>query len=166
MRHIDVPYFGIIDPFSVEEEYVGELGLRDVAVMLNLNFEAHWISPDKLHAVTDLLNNVAAIDDRNRQHLCKQYMKADSNTVRYYLEFMQEKIWRSALELLVDFSDQSIPPREQLLHKMHLTSVGFYPDKQDGFAVFDYSIGYDYTEYFLALNLNEEGALQEITMEL
>ncbi len=166
MRHIDVPYFGIIDPFSVEEEYPGELELRDVNVLLHLNFDSHWISPDKLRAVKDLLDNVVAIDNRNRQLLQEQYTHADGHTLRYYLEFMQEKIWRTELEQLVDFSNGSIPPREQLLHRLHLISAGFYPDREDGFAVFDYSIGRDYTRYVLALYLSEEGTLQEMTIEL
>lgn len=163
---MDIPHFGIIDPFSVEEEYSGGLELKNVDVLLNLNFEAQWISPDKLQAVKDLLDNIHAIDDKNRQYLREQYTNANNHTVRYYLEFLQENIWRSALETLVDFSNQSIPPREQMLHSMHLISVGFYPDKEDGFAVFDYCMGLDYTEYVLALNLSEQGELQEMTMEL
>jgi hypothetical protein len=166
MRHIDIPYFGIIDPFSVEEEYSGGLELRNVEVMLDLNFETQWISPDRLQAVKDVLDKITVIDDKNRQLLREQYMDPALHKVRYYLEFLQEKIWRSALEVLVDFSNQSTPPREQMLNSMHLVRAGFYPDLENGFAVFDYSIGYDYTEYVLTLSLNANGELQEITTEM
>jgi hypothetical protein len=166
MPKIDIPHFGSIDPFSVEEEYNESFQFRGKEVLLDLHFEAQWISPDKLKTVKDMLDDLVFIEAKNRQRLRRDFGATSDNTVKYYLEFLQEKIWRSALEELVDFTNGSITPVEQLFASLHLVRIGFYPDNEDVFSVFDYSIGDDYTEYVIAMNCTQAGELQMMTMEL
>ena len=52
-----------------------------------------------------------------------------------------------------------------LLKKLHLVRVGLYPDSEEQFAIFDYSIGKDLTNYLVVINTDENGNLDYMTME-
>ena len=52
-----------------------------------------------------------------------------------------------------------------LLKKLHLVRVGLYPDSKDQFAIFDYSIGKELTNYLVVINTDENGNLEYMTME-
>jgi hypothetical protein len=52
-----------------------------------------------------------------------------------------------------------------MLSKLHLVRVGLYPDSEDEFAIFDYSIGQELTQYLVVINTNEDGEIDYMTME-
>jgi hypothetical protein len=54
---------------------------------------------------------------------------------------------------------------EQLLKSIHLMRIGLYPDSEDYVAVFDYTIDEDATDYVLAVQFDEAGAVQDISMD-
>ncbi len=168
MPKINIPYFTPIDPFNLEEddEHIGELILRGKEVMLDINIEAHWIEPYRLEAVKKMMGRLVSIDAGNRQRLYEEYIDPNGTMVRYYLQYHLEKIWRKALEQLIDFSNKEISPIDQLFKCLHLVRVGFYPLNEDVFATFDYCLDINATEYMIVLNFNLEGNLQEMTMEL
>lgn len=167
---INIPYFNPIDPFNLddEEEHIGELILRGKEVLLDINIESNrsWIEPYKLEAVKNIMGRIVSMDAGNRQRLHKEYIDPGGTMVRYYLQYHLEKIWRKALERLVDFDNKEISPIDQLFRCLHLVRVGFYPENEDVFAIFDYCIDIDYTEYVIVINYNLQGNLQEMTMEL
>lgn len=44
--------------------------------------------------------------------------------------------------------------------------MGLYPDSDDQFAIFDYSIGPEITQYLVVLFIDEFGDLDYITMQV
>ena len=52
----------------------------------------------------------------------------------------------------------------KLLNKLHLIRVGIYPEGEE-FAVFDYTVNPDLTNFVIAVNTDENGNLDYITME-
>jgi hypothetical protein len=54
---------------------------------------------------------------------------------------------------------------EQLLKAIHLKRIGLYPDSDDYVAVFDYTIDEDATNYVLAVEFDEAGAVIGISMD-
>lgn len=40
-----------------------------------------------------------------------------------------------------------------------------YPDSDENFAVFDYSLGESFTNYLVVVNLDRKGKLDYVTME-
>jgi len=51
------------------------------------------------------------------------------------------------------------------LTKLKLIRVGLYPTSEDNFAIFDYSIGEEITDYLVVINTDENGQLDYMTME-
>lgn len=165
MSKIELPYFGYIDPFDLQPDYMRNMYHRGIKVGLDLNFENEWITPDKLFAVKKMLGSLVSLDLRNRQYLEADF-RDEEGTVRYYLEFFLKNTWKGSLVKLINYENKEIAPIDQLLKKIHLIRVGFYPENEDVYAVFDYSVGLKYTEYVLAVNLNELGKVEVLTMEL
>jgi hypothetical protein len=165
---IHIPYFDPIDPFDIDEEkdYTGQLILRGKEVLLDINIEGSWISPDKLEAVKKIMGRLVSMDAENRQQLYNEYYGRTGTMVRYYLQYHLENIWRKALEKLIDFNNKEIAPIDQLFKCLHLVRVGFYPENEDTFAIFDYCIDVDYTEYVIVINFDLQGKMQEMIMEL
>ena len=54
---------------------------------------------------------------------------------------------------------------DQLLKAIHLKRIGLYPDSDDYVAVFDYTIDEDATDYVLAVQFDEAGAVIGISMD-
>ena len=48
---------------------------------------------------------------------------------------------------------------------LHLNRIGFYPHDAQHYAVFDYTLGEEYTDYLLVVVLNDAGEIEYITME-
>jgi len=83
-------------------------------------------------------------------------MLKNGNTVK--IEHHLEEVGNDELSLLVNFENKSIELEKQLLDKIQLVRIGFYPDSKDVFAIFDYSIGEEITNYLIVINTNEKGS--------
>jgi hypothetical protein len=164
---IHIPYFyRSIDPFNLEEEYEGSLMLRGKEVLLYLDVEGAWVEPYRLEAVKKMMSRLVSMDAENRLRLRNEYIDPGGTMVRYYLQYHLEKVWRRTLEKIIDFSNKEITPIDQLFRCLHLVRITFHPENEDVFAIFDYCIDIDCTEYVIVLNFNLQGNLQEMTMEL
>ena len=51
------------------------------------------------------------------------------------------------------------------MNSLRLVRVGLFPDSEDRFAIFDYSIGRNLTQYLVVINTDENGNLDYMTME-
>lgn len=54
---------------------------------------------------------------------------------------------------------------DQLLEAIHLKRIGLYPDSDDYVAVFDYTIDENATDYVLAVEFDETGAVIGVSMD-
>lgn len=133
--------------------------------MLDLNFERDWIALSKLDDVKKILSRLVTMDEKNRQYLYKEFMDQEGTIVRFYLKYHLEKVWRGTLEKIIDFNNNALTPIDQLFKRLRLERVGFYPENDEVFAVFDYCIDPHYSETVITLNFNQQGRLQEILME-
>ncbi|MEP6676138.1 MAG: DUF2004 domain-containing protein, partial [Ferruginibacter sp.] len=138
---------------------------NNTKVQIDLNFGNTIIDPKKLEAVTDFIDNIRIHDINNKKYINKDYNDDDADTVRSYLEHHLEELGENELAPLIDFNSKSDEHATQLLKKLHLVRVGIYPEGEDQFAIFDYSIGQEITDYLVVINTDENGNLVYITME-
>ena len=158
MSTYTLPHFGELDLDSLEEYYDTDIEFGGHEVQLDLNFENTSIDPARLEIVKQFIDNLTAYDANNRLAMEKDFEEGD--TVISYLEHHQEE-----LATLVESEDTPDEPKKQMLSKLHLVRAGFYPDSEDQFAIFDYSIGKELTQYLVVLFTNEKGELDYMTME-
>jgi hypothetical protein len=62
-------------------------------------------------------------------------------------------------------TDNSLSQSEQLLSILKLKRIGFYPEIENHYTIFDFVTDEDISQYLLVVKLNKEGELDHITME-
>lgn len=116
--------------------------------------------------VKNILENLKEFDSKNRQYIEQDYADENTDTVKTYVDHHLTEVPEEELAGCIDFSNSSITPERQLINALQLVRVGFYPDEgEDQVAVFDYSLGFDITNYLIVIFINEKGELDHMTME-
>lgn len=115
--------------------------------------------------IASLINRSAINDELYlNSDILNDYKDEDCDTVIFYLNHHLEE-FKKELSNLVNFDNTTTEPEQQLLTKLKLVRVGLYPDSEDNFVTFDYSIGQDITNYLVVTNTDENGQLDYMTME-
>ena len=118
-----------------------------------------------MKSIKKIINRIPALDQQNKVYIDNDFNDEDGDTVRFYLEHHLEVADKQELSTLIDFGGKNTETKKQLLAKLYLVRVGIYPDNDENFAVFDYSLGKSFTNYLVVCNLNKKGELDYMTME-
>lgn len=165
MATITLPHFGPLDPASLDEYYDTEIGFNGVRIQIDLNFGNKTIDPDRLETVKGFIDNIRIHDINNKKYIDKDYNDDDGDTVKSYLQHHLGELGENELSALIDFNSKSTEHEKQLLKKLHLVRVGIYPEGEDQFAIFDYSIGQKITDYLVVIATDENGNPDYMTLE-
>jgi len=165
MANFKLPFFGTIDSESLEEYYDVETDFNGTSIQIDLNFNAKTIETKKLETVKSFIENIRIHDINNKKIIAKDYEDEDCDTVKVYLEHHLEELGEDELADLIGSNSKSEDHEKLLLKKLHLVRVGIFPEGEDQFATFDYSIGQDLTDQLVVIDTDENGNLVYITME-
>ena len=165
MAEYALPYFGNLPTENLEEYYDVDIELNGNEIQVDLNFENQTVDTLILDKVKNFIEKLEKFDKLNKTYILNDYNDEDGDTVKFYLEHHLEEVDKEELTKLVNFDDTITEPEQQLLSKLKLVRVGLYPDNEDNFAIFDYSIGKDITNYLVVINTDENGQLDYMTME-
>ena len=165
MASIKLPYFGNLDSESLEAYCDVDIDFNNSEVQIDLNFERTSIDIKRLEIVKQFIENIRIHDLNNKKYIQNDFDEKDGDTVRFYLEHHLEELASDDLNNLIGSNFKSTEQPAQLLKKLHLVRVGLYPDSEDQFAIFDYSIGKELTNYLVVINTDENGNLDYMTME-
>lgn len=165
MANFNLPHFGPIDPNELEEYYETEITFNGRQIQIDLNFENKIIELKQLETVQHFIDNIRIFDINNKGFINKDYNDEDGDTVKVYLQHHLEELGTTELAALLPAGSKKPDHEKLLLQKLHLIRVGIYPDSVDQFAVFDYSLGEDITNYLVVLFTDENGNLDYMTME-
>jgi hypothetical protein len=160
-----LPYFGEIAPSTLENYYDAEIDFNGHKIQLDLNFDNQSIDIKLLDIVKQFLENISLYDHKNKKYIKSDYEDDNGDTVRTYIEHHLEEIEKEELADIVDFSNKLKSPEIQLMETLHLVRLGLYPDSEDMFAIFDYSIEPELTPYLVVINTDSKGKLDYMTME-
>lgn len=160
-----LPHFGQLDSEQLEDYYEATVPFGSRQVAADLNFDETAIDPVHLEAAGRFLQQIADYDFKIKKWMAEDLSDESADTVRTYLEHHLEELPEDELDELLSGSDSRRSRKEQLFNKLHLIRVGLYPHQEDQFAVFDYSIGEDITQYLIVVILQESGLLNYMTME-
>ncbi|MBC7948634.1 MAG: DUF2004 domain-containing protein [Chitinophagaceae bacterium] len=163
MNKYNLPHFGELDLDSLEEYNDVDIEFKGQPVQIDLNFEGKTITPKRLDVVKHFIGQLLEHDERNLKEIRKDY--EDGDTVKEYIDHHLEEVGPEEYDGVIDFEDETKTPQEQLLSALRLVRIGLYPDSEDKFAIFDYSIGQELTQYLVVVNTDEKGNLDYMTME-
>ena len=160
---IKVPYIGMVDHVSIEQYYEAIFELNGKTVQLDINFESTSLELNKIEEVKHFIENIRIHDLSN-----KKCIKSDFNDGGEVLTYIEHHISELATDDLLSLVGKTLKRTEhpkQLLLALHLIRVGIYPEDSEVYAVFDYSIGKELTDYVLVVNTDKNGNLEFIDME-
>ena len=162
-----LPYFEEIDLTQLEEEYYVEIEQNGQKIDLDLTFEEEEIETEVLDLIKTVLENIDLEDVKNRTYIAANFKDENERTVQEYLAFHIEELGEQLSEI-INFEDQSNSLEKQLMEKLKLDRIGFYPDGEYGeepFVVFDYVVDKSLSNRILVVNINQEGKLLNLTSE-
>lgn len=165
MIRYTLPPFGDLPIENLEEYYDAYLESNGNKIHLILLFENKTIDISKMDNVKNFIEKMGEINDMNNTYILHDYNNKDGDTVKFYLEHHLRELSKDQLSNLINFDDPMIGHEQQLLTKLKLIRVRFYPERENNFAIFDYSIGQDMTNYLVVINTNPNGELENIGME-
>jgi len=165
MPNIKLPHFGTLDSTALDEYYDVDIDFSGDEIQIDLNFETKTIAPERLETVKRFIENIRIHDLNNKKYIQNNFDDEDGDTVRTYLETHLEDLGTDDLDELVGSGARSADKPNLLLKKLKLVRVGLYPDSAEQFAIFDYSIGKELTNYLVVINTDENGNLDYMTME-
>lgn len=165
MANFNLPHFGPFDPNDLEEYYDVEITFNGRPIEIDLNFENKTIDPKQLETVQHFIDNIRIFDINNKGFILNDYNDKDGDTVKFYLQHQLEELGTTELAALLPAGSRKPEHEKLLLQQLHLIRVGIYPDSADQFAVFDYSIGKEVTNYLVVLFTDKNGNLDYMTME-
>jgi Protein of unknown function (DUF2004) len=144
----EMPYFGVIDPQNLSEYYEIDIHIDEKLIELDLNFEILSASLLELNQIKFFLE---LLPDNTR--LAQKYLDnldKDDELVVDYFECHQDLADDYELRLEVD--------------TLVLKRVGIYPGDK-WYAIFDFTFPGDLSDRFLAVSLNQDGSLLDISHE-
>lgn len=165
MANFKLPYFGNIDNTSLDDYYATDIDFNGLEIQIDLNFENHTIDIKRLEIVKHFMENLRIHDLNNKRYLQSDFDDKEADTVRVYLKNHLEELGTDELIELIGRGTKTIDQPKLLLKKLHLISVGLYPDNEAAFAIFDYTIGKELTNYLVAIYTDENGNLDYLSME-
>jgi hypothetical protein len=163
MKNHLLPYFSEIDLNSEEDYYKVDIDFEDHNIQLDINIESTPTSIAKLEIVKSIIENLAIYNDKSKKAITTDFKKGGD--VRDYIEHHIEDIDNDELEAILKDHDKSLPVDEQLLSLMHLKRIGFYLDDEEQYAIFDYTIGREITQYVIVVKFDNNGNIEYLTME-
>ena len=156
-----LPHFSEIDLSQLEEHYRAEFEYNGQKTSVDLNFEGKQIESNLFDSVKEIIENIKLEDYKNRTYISNDFENINGDTVKEYLEFHIEEL-EDELSEIMDFNDKSNSPEKQLLDKLKLGRVGFYPDGKYGtesFVVFDYIVDREFSDQIIVVNIDHKGNL-------
>lgn len=162
-------YFGEINLDNLEEYYSANFDLNNTTIRTDLNFANQTIKKDEIKQIEAFLNNSKDLDKNNKAYIENDFNSENGETSEY-LNFYLEELDEEELSEIIDLQNHSTPKNIQLLKKLQLIRIGFYPDGKygtDHFATFDYSIEIngEPCNQLLVVNTDRDGKLDRITWE-
>jgi hypothetical protein len=160
---ISLPFFNELDSESLTDYYEVDIDIEQDKVQLDINFDETNIDPAKLSILKEYLDEPQAIINTAKKEIFNDFKNGED--VKDFLAYHIDEFDQSELDDLLNHADKTLSIEQQMLSVLTLRRIGFYPDNDDVFAVFDFVFSGDVSQYILVVNMNDSKTVDSITME-
>ena len=165
MANYSLPYFGNLDPNNLDEYYDVDIDFNEHKIQIDLNFDSNNIDTKRLDIVKQFIENVSVFDKKNKNHIIQDYADENCDTVKTYVEHYIENFDTDVLSEFIDFDNKETSQEIQLMNSLRLVRIGFYPDSEENFTTFDYSINPEIADHLVVIFTHSTGEMNYMTME-
>jgi len=160
---VKLPLFGEIR-LNPTKDYEATTELNNQKFRLDLNFDSDEIKDvGILNGVKLILENLAEFDEKAKTKIASDF--SENGTVLEYIEHHLSELNETQISELLKSSDKQLTDKQNLLAKLKLHRIGFFPENKNGIAIFDYTIGKEFTDYLIVVEINEKGEIVDIRTE-
>lgn len=163
-QDFDIEYFGKLNSNDLKEYYDTLIEVNQQKISIDLNFNDEYIGIENLKETNIFLQNLEKhilktnsllLNELKNNIVIKEY-------VEYHLnEFNEDELLNLNIELTDDFEKKYL----KFLKQIHIKRIGIYPDDLNYFAIFDYTINEELTQYLIVMSLDSKGNLIDVVEE-
>lgn len=173
METLRLPYFGKISEEAIqlfsakEEQFVLEIDtqLNGHEITMDINAEDDGVSIEQLLQIKSFLEKLSRLEKGIKQYIKNDFMAKNNDDIQLYIHHHLEEFDIDTLAEIIDVEQDKSTFSTQMVERLNCIRVGFYPNEADNFAIFDYSLSTDFTNYLLVIMTNENGEIVDVTME-
>jgi len=159
----ELPFFGTITLSNARYYEVDDIKINKNEVSIDLNFEGNKINSKTLKSIRNILVNIEKVEKKIKKQIW-QYV-GQEGIVKEYLKFHIEQIDSQTLNNYLKDTDQNLTTELQLLSKIKLKRIGFFPDSPNFTVVLDYRVLSELSDEILVVILDKNGEIEKITIE-
>jgi uncharacterized protein YbcC (UPF0753/DUF2309 family) len=160
---IHLPFFNEINADEITDYYEVDIEFEQRNIQLDLNFDETSIEPDRLLIVKSYLDDLSAIIDIAQKEIDNDFANGDE--VQEFLNFHTTEMDQDELDDLLKNADKSLSVDQQILSVVQLKRIGFYPEEEDEFAILDFVLHEEVSQYILIVKMSDSKTVDHITME-
>ncbi len=163
-RIYSIEPFGEINFDKTEEDYIlYDYKLNNTEIHFDLNFEKEIISDDILPKLNMFIKILPELSEKLKTEIKKEYKNGE--VVKGYIEHHFNDCENEELNSIGINTDRNEAEiKNEMLNKIHLKRIGLYPEYED-FAVFDFTLDRNITQYVIVVNTNDLGKVNSIVIE-
>lgn len=164
MNQQKLSFFGDIDLDQVKSEYISSLNFEESKIALNLNiFENDMVTTEMINKADVFLQNIDETIRKVYKYLLDDY-ESEGETYGY-IQHHIDSLEPNEIIAILGKHTPDVDQNDDLVAKLKLNRIALFPEDDDEFAVFDFTIGQDYTDYVIAIYTDREGNLIDLGIE-
>lgn len=156
-----ITYFEDID-FDSDDFFTTEILLNNQPITIDLEFYNGLPQYDWVRAYESYIEKIEDYKTKIDKAIVKDLK--DEETTFEYVEHHLEELDEQTIEKLIKDTDVDKSLAERLLSVLKLERIGFHFDEEE-FAVWDYTFGYDITNYVLVAYTDKNGKLIDLGID-
>ena len=154
MKKYKSDFFGEIDLEKDEDYYDVEYKYENRIIELDLNiYLEEKPRIEQLIQIDNIIKNLSSLEKEIRKFIDSDF-EADGIS-KEYVEFYTDEFEEYELDSLVDKENKEKTIEEQLLSKIYIRRIGFYPNDNQ-FAVFDFHVNHEISDQILVVIIEND----------
>lgn len=134
-------------------------------IKLDLNFEAKETNNVELNLTNEFIAKLETYDKKNQTEFYNDFTNNAESTIKEYIEHHLDELNNEDVNSIIKDDNSSDSNDKKLLKSLKLKRIGIYPNDKENFAIFDYTIREELTQYLITVYLNSNGEIMDISME-
>lgn len=151
-----IPHFGDIFYESPAEYYDASIKRNGVYLDFDISFSGEPVALSQMESMQKMMDELDAADEKLMRYLREQAAEENGGIVGNYTSRLIKELPPENMAALIA-PENPDPPHLQVLRQMNLVRLGFIPEDDFQFAIFDYSIDIFLTRTVITIYVNEKG---------
>ena len=158
-----LPYFGTVDPEALNEYYDVQTEMAGQPLTIDVNFDEASIAVEKLDQLRIRLETLPALLG-NAWDAARESFR-NGQDARTYIDQHMDLIDSLELQNGLRQADATLSGEEKLFALVRPVRIGLYPEDEESYFVFDFSLSRQLTDYLIVVVMTVDEKLRYVTKE-